>query len=89
MTTVTSTETITITETDGTVVEVSGPRGPQGATGAVGAAGADADVSALLVKANDLSDLASASTARTNLGLGTMATATATDYLTKAGNLAG
>jgi hypothetical protein len=41
------------------------------------------------LKANNLSDLASASTARTNLGLGTMATATATDYLTKAGNLAG
>jgi hypothetical protein len=89
MTTVTSTETITITEADGTVVEVSGPRGPQGATGAAGAAGAAADVSALLVKASNLSDLASASTARTNLGLGTMATATATDYLTKAGNLAG
>lgn len=86
MTTVTSTETITITEADGTVVEVSGERGPQGPTGADGAA---ADVSALLVKANNLSDLASASTARTNLGLGTMATATATDYLTKAGNLTG
>ena len=86
MTTVTSTETITITEADGTVIEVSGPRGPQGPTGADGAA---ADVSALLVKANNLSDLASASSARTNLGLGTMATATATDYLTKAGNLAG
>lgn len=41
------------------------------------------------LKANNLSDLASASTARTNLGLGTMATATATDYLTKAGNLTG
>ena len=42
-----------------------------------------------LVAASNLSDLASASTARTNLGLGTMATATATDYLTKAGNLTG
>ena len=89
MTTVTSTETITITEADGTVIEVSGPRGPQGATGAVGAAGADADVSALLVKTNNLSDLTDATAARTALGLGTMATATATDYLTKAGNLTG
>lgn len=41
------------------------------------------------LKANNLSDLASASTARTNLGLGTMATATASDYLSKAGNLGG
>ena len=41
------------------------------------------------LKANNLSDLASASTARTNLGLGTMSTATASDYLSKAGNLSG
>lgn len=39
--------------------------------------------------ASNLSDLANASTARTNLGLGTMAVATATDYLSKAGNLSG
>lgn len=32
MTDVTTTETITITEPDGTTVEVSGPRGPQGAS---------------------------------------------------------
>lgn len=38
------------------------------------------NLSAYAVKANNLSDLASASTARTNLGLGTMATATASDY---------
>jgi hypothetical protein len=39
---------------------------------------------------NNLSELtATASTARSNLGLGSMATATATDYLTKAGNLSG
>ena len=44
-----------------------------------GADGADADVSALLVKANNLSDLTNAAAARTALGLGTMATATATD----------
>ena len=43
-----------------------------------------------LAIANNLSELtATASTARTNLGLGTMATATATDYLSKAGNLSG
>lgn len=42
-----------------------------------------------LVKANNLSDLTSAATARTNLGLGTMAVEAAADYLTKAGNLAG
>jgi len=87
--TVSSVERITVTDSELRVISVSGERGPQGATGAAGAAGADADVSALLVKANNLSDLASASTARTNLGLGTMATATATDYLTKAGNLTG
>lgn len=52
-----------------------------------------------LLKASNLSDLANVSTARTNLGLGTMATATAADYLTvtnasttylsKAANLSG
>ena len=40
------------------------------------------NLGAYAVKANNLSDLTSASTARTNLGLGTMATATAADYST-------
>lgn len=40
-----------------------------------------------LSKAGNLAGLASVSTARTNLGLGTMATAAAADYLAKANNL--
>ena len=42
------------------------------------------NLSQYAVKANNLSDLTSASTARSNLGLGTMATATASDYSTTA-----
>lgn len=42
-----------------------------------------------LSKAGNLAGLASVATARTNLGLGTMATETATDYLAKSGNLSG
>ena len=49
---------------------------------------AEVDPLALKIDSN-LSDLASAPTSRTNLGLGTMAEATATDYLAKAGNLSG
>jgi hypothetical protein len=46
------------------------------------------NLAAYAVKANNLSDLTSASTARTNLGLGTMSTATAADYsTTSAANL--
>jgi len=50
---------------------------------------AQATTTDYLAKADNLSGLASTSTARTNLGLGTMATATASDYLAKAGNLSG
>lgn len=42
-----------------------------------------------LIKASNLSDLTSVSAARTNLGLGTIATASANDYLSKSGNLSG
>ena len=45
--------------------------------------------SGFLLKADNLSGLANTATARTNLGLGTMATQTATNYLDKAGNLSG
>jgi len=43
------------------------------------------DGSTILLKAQNLADLPSVSTARTNLGLGTMALETATDYATLAG----
>lgn len=44
----------------------------------------DAATSGALIASNNLSDLASASTARSNLGLGTMAVEAAADYLTTA-----
>lgn len=47
------------------------------------------DLTGYMLKSDNLSGLASVSTARTNLGLGTMAVEAATDYLTKAGDLAG
>jgi len=44
---------------------------------------------AVLLKADNLLGLTNTGTARSNLGLGTMATETASDYLAKAGNLSG
>ena len=81
------------------VLDFGIPEGLQGAPGVVAAtaplsynAGTQTvsiDTSGFLLKAGNLSGLADASAARSNLGLGTMATATATDYLSKAGNLSG
>jgi len=58
--------------------------GPAGLVGTAGSAPAG-----VLLAANNLSDVNNVATSRTSLGLGTMATQTATDYLAKAGNLAG
>jgi hypothetical protein len=52
-----------------------------------GTANARFNVSSLLLKANNLSDLASASTARTNLGLGTAAVQANSFFLQSANNL--
>jgi len=64
----------------------NGPLAPVTLDDALGSAEAAA---IYLAKADNLASLASAPTARTNLGLGTMATAAAADYLAKSGNLAG
>lgn len=77
----------------------TGATGPQGPAGVVAAsapitynAGTQTvgiDQTGFLLKADNLSGLADLGASRTNLGLGTMATATASDYLAKAGNLSG
>lgn len=51
-----------------------------GGTGAAGVDGITQDISGLLVKTSNLSDLTSASTARTNLGLGSISTEAAALY---------
>ena len=61
-----------------------GATGPQGIQGIQGIAGASGTGSGDMLAANNLSDLTSISTARTNLGLGTAATTASTDYATAA-----
>lgn len=56
----------------------SGPRGATGATGPAGAGSGD------MLKSENLSGLSNYTTARSNLGLGTAATATATSFATAA-----
>lgn len=63
---------------NGSQVSPSGPKGQDGTS-----------ASGDMLGANNLSDVVSAATSRTNLGLGTMAVETAANYLTKAGNLSG